>query len=108
MTLEQHIAGGEHGPCLCLLYMGGGPRPPMGLQTSPHSGMAVLLIQSALTTVTLIQSFLWVSGDFRRHVHLMGVGKLKGVDKYLLIESESGNLRPLVGLMNINRFMKED
>ena len=38
----------------------------------------------------------------------MGIRKLKGVDKYLLIESWPGNLRPLVDLMNINRFMKED
>ena len=108
MTLEQHIGVGEHVPYLCLLYMGGGPRPPMGIQTSPPSGMAVLLIQSALTTVTLIHSLLWVSGDFRRHVHLMRIRKLQGVDKYLLIESGSGNLRPLVGSMNVNRFMKED
>lgn len=81
--------------------------PPWSSKPLP-AGVAVLLIQSALTTVTLIQSLLWVSGDFRRHVHLMGIRKLAEVDKYLLIESGSGNLRPLVGSMNVNRFMKED
>lgn len=51
---------------------------------------------------------LWVSGDL--HICLANGDQetYTEVDKYLLIESGSGNLRPLVGSMNVNRFMKED